>query len=143
REFLHVGQGDFARQNRIVMRHVGLWVVRTVLVFHVHALTELLKVEPVPVHADLITDPFRLIHRGAPHLGHAATPFAVSFTRTDTFPNQSRALSPAQRARPSDPLALAIPALQGLPAPRRAPLVPAVCRSALRPGDRAAIPRRG
>ena len=72
-----MSERDLARDDRIVVSHVRLWIVRAVLELDVHAGPELLEVEAAPVDPDRVTDATGLLARGAACLGHPAPPLVV------------------------------------------------------------------
>ena len=63
-------EGDLPRDDRIVVRDVGLRVVASVLELDVHSGSELLEIEAVPIDADCVADPPRLLRRRSAVLGH-------------------------------------------------------------------------
>src|SRR5205085_12141250 len=69
-ELLHVRERDLPRDDRVVVGDVRLWIVASVLELDVHALPELLELEPGPVDSDLVSDTARLLDRCSTGLRH-------------------------------------------------------------------------
>jgi hypothetical protein len=58
-----MGEGDLARQDRVIVRHIRLRVVASVLELNIHPGAKLLEIKPVPLDADCVADPLRLFDR--------------------------------------------------------------------------------
>jgi hypothetical protein len=76
-------------------RHVSLRVVGAVLVLHVHAGAELLQLEPVPIHADLVSHAPGFFYGGALLFRHCQSPLrSVLAAIAASFPNKDGPLPP-------------------------------------------------
>jgi hypothetical protein len=70
-----VRERDLSRHDRVVVRDVGLGIVRSMLELDVHPPSELLEVEAAPVDADLVADTPGFLARRSSGLGHPSTSF--------------------------------------------------------------------